>query len=154
MEVELLDLSRVTSDFDRHIHPCKGCVSTAMPLCHWPCSCYPNHALRQTGDWMNEIYELWVRAHGVILMTPVYWYQVASPLKLMMDRLVCADGGNPDPTSTHGKRPDEAKALELEGLGLSASTWPAGPTAWSCTATSRARAACGARCATGWTGWD
>jgi len=115
MEVELLDLSRLTSDFDRHIHPCKGCVSTAMPLCHWPCSCYPNHALRQTGDWMNEIYQLWVRAHGVILMTPVYWYQVASPLKLMMDRLVCADGGNPDPTSTHGKKPDEAKALELKG---------------------------------------
>src|SRR6185369_3566651 len=115
MEVELLDLSRLTSDFDRHIHPCKGCVSTAMPLCHWPCSCYPNHALRQTSDWMNEIYQLWVRAHGVILMTPVYWYQVASPLKLMMDRLVCADGGNPDPTSTHGKKPDEAKALELKG---------------------------------------
>jgi multimeric flavodoxin WrbA len=117
MEVELLDLSRLTSDFDRHIHPCKGCVATAMPLCHWPCSCYPNHALRQTGDWMNEIYQLWVRAHGVILMTPVYWYQVASPLKLMMDRLVCADGGNPDPTSTHGKKPDEAKALELKGWG-------------------------------------
>jgi multimeric flavodoxin WrbA len=115
--VDLLDLSRVTSDYDRHIHPCKGCVATAMPLCHWPCSCYPNHALRQTGDWMNEIYELWVRAHGVILMTPVYWYQVASPLKLMMDRLVCADGGNPDPTSTHGKKPEEAKALELKGWG-------------------------------------
>jgi multimeric flavodoxin WrbA len=115
MQVDVLDLSRLTSDFDRRIHPCKGCVSTAMPLCHWPCSCYPNHALRQTGDWMNEIYELWVRAHGVILMTPVYWYQVASPLKLMMDRLVCADGGNPDPTSTHGKKPDEAKALELRG---------------------------------------
>ena len=115
MEVELLDLSRLTSDYDRHIHPCKGCVSTAMPLCHWPCSCYPNHALRQTGDWMNEIYEMWVRAHGVILMTPVYWWQVASPLKLMVDRLVCADGGNPDPTSTHGKKPEEAKALELKG---------------------------------------
>ncbi|HWP15841.1 MAG TPA: NADPH-dependent FMN reductase, partial [Xanthobacteraceae bacterium] len=28
---------------------------------------------------------------------------------------VCADGGNPDPTSTHGKHPDEAKALELAG---------------------------------------
>lgn len=115
LDVDVLDLSRLASDFDRHIHPCKGCVSTAMPLCHWPCSCYPNHALRQTGDWMNEIYEQWVRAHGVILMTPVYWYQVASPLKLMMDRLVCADGGNPDPTSTHGKRPHEAKALELKG---------------------------------------
>lgn len=33
----------------------------------------------------------------------------------MMDRLVCADGGNPDPTSTHGKGVEEAKALELAG---------------------------------------
>ena len=33
----------------------------------------------------------------------------------MMDRLVCADGGNPDPTTTHGKKPDEAKALEPKG---------------------------------------
>jgi multimeric flavodoxin WrbA len=48
-------------------------------------------------------------------MTPVYWYQVASPLKLMIDRLVCADGGNPDPTTTHGKNPEQAKALELKG---------------------------------------
>ncbi|MFC5496582.1 flavodoxin family protein [Caenimonas terrae] len=115
IEVDVLDLSLVTSSYDLHIHPCKGCVSTAMPLCHWPCSCYPNHAERQTGDWMADIYERWVSAHGVILMTPVYWYQVASPLKLMIDRLVCADGGNPDPTTTHGKKPEEAKALELKG---------------------------------------
>lgn len=33
----------------------------------------------------------------------------------MIDRLVCADGGNPDPTSTHGKNAVEAKALELKG---------------------------------------
>jgi multimeric flavodoxin WrbA len=33
----------------------------------------------------------------------------------MIDRLVCADGGNPDPTSTHGKDPALAKAIELEG---------------------------------------
>jgi len=115
IEADLLDLSLLASGYDRHIHPCKGCVSTAMPLCHWPCSCYPNHAERQTGDWMAEIYERWVAAHGVILMTPVYWMQSASPLKLMIDRLVCADGGNPDPSSTHGKRPAEAKALELKG---------------------------------------
>lgn len=114
-EVDVLDLSRLISDYDRRIHPCKGCASTAMPLCHWPCSCYPNHSTRQTNDWMNEIYEQWVSAHGVILLTPTYWYQVASPLKLMMDRMVCADGGNPDPTSTHGKKAAEAKALELDG---------------------------------------
>jgi len=33
----------------------------------------------------------------------------------MIDRLVCADGGNPDPTSTHGKDPARAKAIELRG---------------------------------------
>jgi multimeric flavodoxin WrbA len=86
-----------------------------MPLCHWPCSCYPNHASGQTNDWMNEIYERWVAAHGVIILTPVYWYQAPSILKLMIDRLVCADGGNPDPSSTHGKHAEEAKALELRG---------------------------------------
>jgi multimeric flavodoxin WrbA len=115
MEVDLLDLSRLTSDYALHIHPCKGCVSTAMPLCHWPCSCYPNHALNQTHDWMAEIYERWTAAHAVLIATPVYWYQSPSPLKLMMDRLVCADGGNPDPTSTGGKKPDKAKALEMAG---------------------------------------
>ena len=46
MEADLLDLSLLTSEPALRIFPCKGCVSTAMPLCHWPCSCYPNHALR------------------------------------------------------------------------------------------------------------
>lgn len=115
IETDVLDLSLLTSDYDRHIHPCKACVSTAMPLCHWPCSCYPNHSERQTGDWMNEIYERWVAAHGVIILTPVYWYQSPSTLKLMIDRLVCADGGNPDPSSTQGKDPEIAKRIELDG---------------------------------------
>ncbi len=115
LEADVLDLSGVTSEYGRNIHPCKGCVSSAMPLCHWPCSCYPNHALAQTHDWMAEIYPRWVAAHAVILLAPTYWYQSPSPLKLMIDRLVCADGGNPDPTSTHGKKVAEAKQIEQEG---------------------------------------
>jgi multimeric flavodoxin WrbA len=115
IQTDVLDLSLLTSSYHLNIHPCKGCVSTAMPLCHWPCSCYPNHAQGQTSDWMNEIYERWTAAHAVIILTPVYWYQSPSPLKLMIDRLVCADGGNPDPTRTHGKKAVEAKALELQG---------------------------------------
>jgi multimeric flavodoxin WrbA len=115
LQVDVLDLSRLASEPSLRIHPCKACVSTAMPLCHWPCSCYPNHALDQVDDWMGEIYEHWVAAHGVIVLTPVHWYQVASPLKLMMDRMVCADGGNPDPTLTGGKDPAKAKAVELAG---------------------------------------
>jgi multimeric flavodoxin WrbA len=113
--VDILDLSRVTSEFGKQIHPCKSCVSTSMALCHWPCSCYPNYSLGQTDDWMNDIYPMWVAAHGIMIVSPVNWYHAPTALKAMMDRLVCADGGNPDPTSTHGKNAAEAKALELKG---------------------------------------
>ena len=114
-QIDLLDLSSLAAEYGRVIYPCKACVSTAMPLCHWPCSCYPNHYLGQSQDWMNEIYPRWVAAHGVMIVCPVHWYHSPSVLKLMMDRLVCADGGNPDPTTTHGKTPEEAKAIELKG---------------------------------------
>ena len=114
-EVDLLDVSHLADEPWRVIHPCKACVSTAMPLCHWPCSCYPNHAMGQTNDWMAEIYPRWVAAHGVFVLCPVHWYQAPASLKLMIDRLVCADGGNPDPTTTRGKDPAAAKALELGG---------------------------------------
>ncbi len=114
-EVDLLDISTLADEPHKVIHPCKACVSTAMPLCHWPCSCYPNHALGQTNDWMAEIYPRWVAAHGVMIVCPVHWYQAPASLKLMIDRLVCADGGNPDPTTTHGKDPAAAKSLELAG---------------------------------------
>ena len=115
IQADFLDLSLLTSEYGRNIYPCKGCVSTAMPLCHWPCSCYPNHALNQTNDWMADIYERWSAAHAVLIVSPVYWYQSPSPLKLMIDRLVCADGGNPDPTSTSGKKAAKAKELEMAG---------------------------------------
>ncbi len=115
VECDFLDLSLLTAQYGRQILPCKACVSTAMPLCHWPCSCYPNHAMGQVVDWMSELYPRWVAAHGVLIITPVYWYQAPSVLKLMIDRLVCADGGNPDPTTTNGKGVKEAKELELAG---------------------------------------
>ncbi|HEV3011386.1 MAG TPA: flavodoxin family protein [Burkholderiales bacterium] len=114
-EVDLLELSHLADEPWKVIHPCKACVSTSMALCHWPCSCYPNHAMGQTNDWMAELYPRWVAAHGVFVLCPVHWYQAPASLKLMMDRLVCADGGNPDPTTTRGKDPAAAKALELAG---------------------------------------
>ena len=117
LHCDFLDLSLLTAEYGRQILPCKACVSTAMPLCHWPCSCYPNHAMGQVVDWMNELYPRWAAAHGVMILTPVYWYQAPSVLKLMIDRLVCADGGNPDPTTTYGKDAERAKALELQGWG-------------------------------------
>lgn len=115
IEADVLELNRLTSEPYLRIHPCKGCVSTAMPLCHWPCSCYPNHSLGQAPDWMADIYRHWVAAHGVLIVTPVHWNQMPTVLKLMVDRMVCADGGNPDPTRTRGKTPALAKQLELDG---------------------------------------
>lgn len=115
ISVEVLDLSRLASEYGRAIHPCKACFSTAAALCHWPCSCYPNHSLGQVHDWMNDIYPMWIEAHGIMIVTPVNWYQTSSPVKLMMDRLVCADGGNPDPTLTQGKDADLAKRAEMAG---------------------------------------
>ncbi len=115
VETETLDLSRLTAEFGREIHPCKACFSTAAALCHWPCSCYPNYSLGQVHDWMNDIYPMWTAADGIFIVTPVNWYQVSSPFKLMMDRLVCADGGNPDPSSTQGKDAARAKQIELDG---------------------------------------
>ena len=61
---------------------------------------------------MAEIYERQTAAHAVIIVSPVYWYQSPSPLKLMIDCRVCTDGGNPDPTA---KNPGKAKALEMAG---------------------------------------
>ncbi|HYD88633.1 MAG TPA: flavodoxin family protein [Vitreimonas sp.] len=115
IEIDPLNLSDLASEYGRKIHPCKACFSTAAALCHWPCSCYPNYAMGQTLDWMNDIYPLWVGAHGVMIVTPVNWYHTSSSLKLMIDRLVCADGGNPDPTRTHGKDAAKAKEIELQG---------------------------------------
>ncbi len=114
-EVDFLDVSALADEPWKVIHPCKACVSTTMPLCHWPCSCYPNHALGQTNDWMAEIYPRWVAAHGVFVLCPMHWYQTPASLKLMIDRLVCADGGNTDPTTTSGKNPALAKELEMKG---------------------------------------
>jgi len=69
----------------------------------------------QVNDGMAEIYPRWAAAHGVMILCPVNWYQAPSALKLMIDRLVCADGGNPDPTLTGGKNPKLAKQVELNG---------------------------------------
>jgi multimeric flavodoxin WrbA len=64
---------------------------------------------------MAEIYPRWAAAHGVMILCPVNWYQAPSSLKLMIDRLVCADGGNPDPTTTKLKHPELAKEIEMKG---------------------------------------
>ena len=94
---------------------------------------------------MNELYPRWVAAHGVMIVTPVYWYQAPSVLKLMIDRLVCADGGNPDPTTTHGKDPARGEGARARRAGPIRATSPVARSRSSCTATRPAPKRCAGR---------
>lgn len=67
---------------------------------------------------MADTCESWVAAHGVLLLTPVRGYRSSSVLKLMIDRLVWADGGNPDPTGTGGRDAATARQLEPNGWAV------------------------------------
>lgn len=112
-EAKIINLARMTVEEDKTIGPCKGCYSTSPALCHFGCSCYNS----VEHDWMrDEIYELLLGCHGLLIITPVYWFSMPSPLKLMIDRMVCLDGANPDieSTTTNGSPKDSQKAKELE----------------------------------------
>jgi hypothetical protein len=65
-----------------------------------------------------------------------------------MDRLVCADGGNPDPTTTHGEHAAEAEAVELRGWAYPR-LWPAARSQSSCTGMPVGPRACAAAFTTG-----
>ena len=112
---DVLDLSLVTSEYGRQIHPCTRCVSSAKPLCARPCSCCPKPALGQADDWMAEIHERWLAAHGVMIVAPTHWSRSPTPLKLLIDRMVGVDGRNPDPMTPHGQHVDEARRTEALG---------------------------------------
>ena len=103
------------------IHPCKALrVDGACRSATGRARCYPNHALGQTNDWMAEIYPRWVAAHGVFILCPVHWYQAPAQPE--------ADDRSPGVRRRRQSRSDDrrtartaalAKAIELEGLGLS-----------------------------------
>jgi len=113
--VDILDLSRLASEFGKQISSLQSLrldlgaiVSLAVQLLSELCA-GPDRRLDE-----RDLPAV-VAAHGIMIVTPVNWYHAPTGLKAMIDRLVCADGGNPDPSSTHGKKPEEAKALELKG---------------------------------------
>ena len=149
---DVLDLSLLTSDYGAHIHPCKGCVSTAMPLCHWPCSCYPNHALGQTNDWMAEIYERWTAAHGVMIVTPVLLVPGAERAEADDRPAGLRRRRQPRSDVDAGKKPAKAKALELEGWAYPQASRRARVWRRRARRRRRHRRHCGARCRD-WLDW-
>lgn len=95
------------------IQSCNACVSTSMALCVWPCNCY------ELGNedepdllWDLDLYARLDLADAWAVIGPVNWYGPTSNLKLMFDRLVCANGGNPREELIDHKNPEMAMALE------------------------------------------
>lgn len=110
-EVDYEDLGNV---FGRaRIQSCNACVSTSMALCVWPCNCYEK-ANKDEPDlmWDLDLYARLDLADAWAVIGPVNWYAPTSNLKLMFDRLVCMNGGNPREDLIDHKNPEKAMRLE------------------------------------------
>lgn len=110
-EIDYEDLGNVYAR--AHIQSCNACVSTSMALCVWPCNCYaPNDNAEPDLMWDLDLYSRLDLADAWAIIGPVNWYAPTSNLKLMFDRLVCMNGGNPREELIEHKNPELAMKLE------------------------------------------
>jgi hypothetical protein len=110
-EIDYEDLGNVYGR--ARIQSCNACVSTSMALCVWPCNCYEKgHKKEPDLMWDLDLYARLDLADAWAIIGPVNWYAPTSNLKLMFDRLVCMNGGNPREELIEHKNPELAVALE------------------------------------------
>src|ERR671910_2409499 len=110
-EIDYEDLGNVYGR--ARIQSCNACVSTSMALCCWPCNCYePKDKDEPDLMWDLDLYARLDVADAWAIIGPVNWYGPTSNLKLMFDRLVCMNGGNPREDLIEHKDPELAKQLE------------------------------------------
>jgi len=110
-EIDYEDLGNVYGR--ARIQSCNACVSTSMALCVWPCNCYEKDN-RAEPDlmWDLDLYARLDLADAWAVIGPINWYGPPSNLKLMFDRLVCMNGGNPREDLIEHKNPELAMRLE------------------------------------------
>lgn len=110
-EIDSVDLGNVYAA--ERIQPCNACVSTSMALCVWPCNCYEKNDSKEPDlMWNLDLYARLDAADAWAIIGPVNWYAPSSNLKLMFDRLVCMNGGNPREELIEHKNPELAMQLE------------------------------------------
>jgi hypothetical protein len=110
-EIDYEDLGNVYGR--ARIQSCNACVSTSMALCVWPCNCY-ERGNKEEPDlmWDLDLYARLDLADAWAVIGPVNWYGPTSNLKLLFDRLVCMNGGNPREELIDHKDPERAMELE------------------------------------------
>jgi len=112
-EIDYEDLGNVYGR--ARIQSCNACVSTSMALCVWPCNCYEKNSKKEPDLlWDLDMYLRLDLADAWAIVGPVNWYAPTSNLKLMFDRLVCMNGGNPQEALIEHKNPELAMKLEHE----------------------------------------
>jgi multimeric flavodoxin WrbA len=110
-EIDYEDLGNVYAR--ERIQSCNACVSTSMALCVWPCNCYERNSKKEPDlMWNLDMYSRLDMADAWAIIGPINWYAPSSNLKLMFDRLVCMNGGNPDEETIGHKNAEKAIALE------------------------------------------
>ena len=110
-EIDLEDLGNVYGR--ERIQSCNACVSTSMALCVWRCSCYERNSKAEPDLMWRPGHVLSPRPCLCVgIIAPINWYGPPSNLKLMFDRLVCMNGGNPREDLIDHKDPEKAEALE------------------------------------------
>ena len=110
-EIDYEDLGNVYAR--ARIQSCNGCVSTSMALCVWPCNCYQKGSKAEPDlMWDLDLYARLDLADAWAIVGPIHWYAPSSNLKLMFDRLVCMNGGNPREDLIQHKDPELAVQLE------------------------------------------
>jgi multimeric flavodoxin WrbA len=67
---------------DKKISPCLGCYSYNKKSCKYPCI---------QKDDMQEIYKLLLKANGMVIGSPSYWFSVSGLMKNFLDRLTCLE---------------------------------------------------------------
>ncbi len=110
-EIDVEDLGNVYGR--AQIKSCNACVSTSMALCVWPCNCYEKGSSFEPDlMWNLDMYARLDLADAWMIVGPVNWYAPSSNLKLLFDRLVCMNGGNPREDLIRHKDPELAMKLE------------------------------------------
>jgi len=110
----IVDVFNLANDFVLpKIQSCNACVSTSMALCVWPCNCYEKHSFLEPDlMWDEDVYARIYAADAILVCAPVNWYGPTSSMKMLFDRLICANGGNPDESLINHK--DGSLAAQLE----------------------------------------
>ncbi|MEO7292726.1 MAG: hypothetical protein ABIW34_06470, partial [Ginsengibacter sp.] len=85
----------------------------SMALCVWPCNCYSKNSWKEKDlMWDLDMYARLDMADAWAIIGPINWYSVPSNLKLLFDRMVCMNGGNPDENTIAHKDPELAMKFE------------------------------------------